>query len=237
MTDGPSKQAHHISISTYVAGPWAGAEAATETCRKRVGPPPGSGVGAGVPVQPGPYQPLQSSGGPERSTFLHKPASRLHVGRNAAKLWDAGNLALKRHNYRVRLTERQQSPQTGAKTRRRVRRQSSIYACECQLTKHKPDGPKRGSKLKPPLFSDLHVHPIFAETGRQGKINTSSHSHGRPGHCWFRAENNRAQQRAQEQTSDQARRRGHKRQMLPVTQSNEQTLVLNCLLGGRQLLK
>lgn len=67
---------------------------------------------------------------------------KLHVGKNAAKLWDAGNLTLKRHNYRVRLTERQQSAQTGAKTRLRVRRQSYIYACECQLTKHKPDGPK-----------------------------------------------------------------------------------------------
>lgn len=78
-----------------------------------------------------------------------KPASQLRAGKNAAKLWDAENLALKRHNYRVRLTERQQNAQAGAKTR--LRQQSYIYVSERRLNKHKPDGPK-GLKLKPLLF-------------------------------------------------------------------------------------
>lgn len=43
--------------------------------------------------------------------------------------------------------------------------------------------------------------------------------------------------RNKHQIHDQPRQWGHKRQMLHVTESNGQTLVLNCSVGDSQLLK
>lgn len=101
--------------------------------------------------------------------LLQKPAAQLHAGKNAAKLWDAENLALKRHNYRVRLTERQPNVQAGAKAKRRLHQRAELYLrvrrLRTPLNKHKPHGPK-GFKLKQQLFFFvLYSHPIFTETG------------------------------------------------------------------------
>lgn len=152
-TDGPGKQTRVISPSAHRVS------CRSLGCRKWIGSAPGLRCPTHPPQSIHPLTRFsRASAGRSRHS---KPASQLHTGKNAAKLWDAENLALKRHNYRVRLTEQQQNAQAGAKTR--LRQQSYIYVSERRLNKHKPDGPK-GLKLKPLLFF-FPNYPIFAETG------------------------------------------------------------------------
>ena len=83
-----------------------------------------------------------------------KPASQLHAGKNAAKLWDADNLAFKRNNYRVRLTEQQTKCTSWSKRTDTVPHQTADFYLSVRQpsNKHKPHGPK-GFKLKLQLFT------------------------------------------------------------------------------------